>query len=152
MRYDQVNHSSHSLSRPCTIQTINMKTILIFSVILSQRLIMANPITPFVESIEKAFETAQDDLKEAFDQDMCYVKLKLYEDTCHFYELCGELGCHKTWWANLILIVVASIIAGGILFVFGQIYDFLCCKKKKVKTLRRRKSTIRNQNCIEPVQ
>ena len=155
-RSGMVFHSSHlihhSLSRPFTIQTIKMKTIFIFSVILSQRLIMANPITPFVESIEKAFETAQDELKEAFDQDMCYVELKSYEDTCYFYEHCGELGCQKTWWAGLILIVVASIISGGILFVFGKIYNFLCCKKKKSKTLKRCTSTIRNRNYIEPMQ
>ena len=113
---------------------------------------MANPITPFVESIEKAFETAQDELKEAFDQDMCYVELKSYEDTCYFYEHCGELGCQKTWWAGLILIVVASIISGGILFVFGKIYNFLCCKKKKSKTLKRCTRTIRNRNYIEPMQ
>ena len=57
---------------------------------------------------------------------------KTFEDSCHFYENCGELGCIKTWWATLILVVIASLIAGAILFAFEKLFGLLkgLCKKK----------------------
>ena len=100
-----------------------MKAIILVGIIFTLHLhtTLANPIIPNV---------ASDLIKSA--KHTCNVELKKFQDSCHFYENCGELGCIKTWWATLILVVIASLIAGAILFAFEKLFGLLkgLCKKK----------------------
>ena len=91
-----------------------------------------------------------DGLKEAFDKEVCSVKLNVLHDSCHFYEECQALGCVMTWWAKLILVLICSGIIGAILFVIRKILECLCCYTSSNQSNNTNR-TMQRPNYIKPM-